>query len=327
MSSNYNSRGRKDQKNWSQRDEDSIKRPALPLEGYGEDTNEGTASALQYLRMVRAEAEACPQTVRANVSNSTLTNVPQIPNTFDVRKEFFDRQESSSSTYTPSREWAEQFLSKFEALKSDLAVRREQYLAQPDAHQIQRPLMYHARQWKQFCYGTAAASEAQSPEGMDTKVQSGKRKPDDMEEAGDLESKRGKMQSSEPSSSVYPSEQGNVDGHDEGREPSPDLICQLEQGETISLLNYHIQWLGNDSITEVQGQWVFALLVRLDKLLHADEVALIRDLARKCRSIRNHMVASDAGDPRLASLNMIITIIAYSFGQKDLGDFTSDLLQ
>ncbi|KND01348.1 uncharacterized protein SPPG_03160 [Spizellomyces punctatus DAOM BR117] len=370
------------QKSWTQSDEDSIRRPALPLEGYDEDEpllapGAPPASGLQYLRMVRAEANACQQVVTVSLPAEKLHS-PIPPNVFDVRKEYFGTKASGDESYIPenlrpSADWLNNFLERFNALHDEVAKRR-QIVRKSVSSRFFRPNLYNERGWKRFCYGDPIENAPQEPsanmelppnapvhepsvsedvpesvpeltpenvveiqEHEDAKDPSDsdilkKRKRELDEEEGDTsqKSKRLQTQSAEPThdeqakklppSGKQASETDIVIG---GKEPLLNLICNLEQGEVLKVLKYHTNWLSDDDISEEQCQWIFALLLRLDTLLHGDEVSIIRDLCRKCRGIRSHMIDLDAGDPRAATLNMIVAIVSHIFGQRDLGDQVS----
>lgn len=61
---------------------------------------------------------------------------------------------------------------------------------------------------------------------------------------------------------------------------------------------------------------MWALLTRLDKVMTSDETSILRDVSRKCILVRQKQ--SDPESPQVAYLNILITIIATSFGQADL---------
>ncbi|KAF8977463.1 gem (nuclear organelle) associated protein 2 [Entomortierella lignicola] len=101
-----------------------------------------------------------------------------------------------------------------------------------------------------------------------------------------------------------------------GMVPQPQFLARLNQGHLIHLLKYHLRWMAEDDIQEDQGRWLYALFLKLDPLVESDEVAILRNLAKKCARIRSHL-HSESGS-KLASVNMVITIVAQLFGQSDL---------
>ncbi|KAG0218597.1 gem (nuclear organelle) associated protein 2 [Mortierella sp. NVP41] len=101
-----------------------------------------------------------------------------------------------------------------------------------------------------------------------------------------------------------------------GMLPSPQFLIRLDQGHLIQLLRYHLRWLAEDDLNEHEGKWLYALFLKLDVLVESDQVAVLRNIAKKCARIRTHF-HSDSGS-KLATVNMVITIVARLFGQGDL---------
>ncbi|KAF9293225.1 gem (nuclear organelle) associated protein 2 [Linnemannia elongata] len=98
--------------------------------------------------------------------------------------------------------------------------------------------------------------------------------------------------------------------------PSPQFLIRLDQGHLIQLLKYHLRWLAEDDLQENEEKWLYALFLKLDVLVESDQVAILRNIAKKCARIRSHF-HSDSGS-KLATVNMVITIVARLFGQGDL---------
>ncbi|KAF9156408.1 gem (nuclear organelle) associated protein 2 [Linnemannia schmuckeri] len=102
----------------------------------------------------------------------------------------------------------------------------------------------------------------------------------------------------------------------EGMSPSPQFLIRLDQGHLIQLLKYHLRWLAEDDLQEQEEKWLYAMFLKLDVLVESDQVAVLRNIAKKCARIRSHF-HSDSGS-KLATVNMVITIVARLFGQEDL---------
>lgn len=103
---------------------------------------------------------------------------------------------------------------------------------------------------------------------------------------------------------------------------------------TQRLLGYHIDWLaesagsagGTTFLTELRSQWLYSLLSRLEKPLHADMTAAIRLLYRTCCQMRagrggpavDCMMDNsnrDFDEQEIARLNILISICGLYFGQ------------
>ncbi|KAI8821526.1 survival motor neuron interacting protein 1-domain-containing protein [Fimicolochytrium jonesii] len=373
---------------WTQADEDTIKRPALPLNGYAdneedeyEEGDEGfedgavPASGLQYLKMVRAQANACPQVVRVDYPSHKQQNHGQNPTTTtmvpDIRHQYFtaqnfqatSRQAPTPPHLRPTPEWLASFLARFEALRSTLAAHRKALLESGNMTSMYKPHPANERAWKTFCYGDGdgerGASAGSSLSGAQTAEEGGsdhlaKRKigqlhlpethaakrarMDQQQEGGgdttamdiDADVDTNQTDASEAMESIpILEEEEEEEGQSvptppprNDREPCTNIVVRLEQGETIRLLNFHAKWLNETtSISEDQGQWLFALLLRLDPLLTADELAILRILCKTCRRLRSAMATDlTLEDPRTASLNMVVAIVGRVFGQLDLSD-------
>ena len=102
--------------------------------------------------------------------------------------------------------------------------------------------------------------------------------------------------------------------------PLATEVAALSQPMTLQLLQWHGNWLARSPATFVplQAQWIFALLVHLDRLVTADAVGTLRTLCRQCAQVRATLTSVD--DPRLPSLNMTIAIVAEYYEQYDLAD-------
>ncbi|KAK3815281.1 MAG: survival motor neuron interacting protein 1-domain-containing protein [Benniella sp.] len=115
---------------------------------------------------------------------------------------------------------------------------------------------------------------------------------------------------------AYEKSQDSISTQGHGMIPQPQFMAMLNQGHLIWLLKYHLRWLAEDDITDHEGRWLYALLLKLDPLVESDEISLLRNLAKKCSRIRSHL-NSESGS-KLATVNMVITIVARLFGQNDL---------
>ncbi|KAF9322282.1 gem (nuclear organelle) associated protein 2 [Podila horticola] len=103
---------------------------------------------------------------------------------------------------------------------------------------------------------------------------------------------------------------------EQGKPPTPLFLLKLNQGHLIVLLRFFLRWLAENDVTEQEGRWMYALLMKLDPLVESDQVAVLRNLAKKCSRIRSHL-NRDSGN-KLATVNMVITIVNQQFGQGDL---------
>ncbi len=100
-----------------------------------------------------------------------------------------------------------------------------------------------------------------------------------------------------------------------GVDPTFKLLLQFDQVLTQKVLMYLIEYLEGEAIISGKvGEWIYSLLARIEKPLHRDVVALIRQLYRCCCKMRCRLDQNvDAN--QLATLNTMISISGYYFGQ------------
>ena len=67
-------------------------------------------------------------------------------------------------------------------------------------------------------------------------------------------------------------------------------------------------------LTSARAAWLYALLARVDKPLSRKDASIMRSLGRYL-SKRRATHITGASDPRLASINVILTLIEVGFGQ------------
>ncbi|KAF1333544.1 Gem-associated protein 2, partial [Globisporangium splendens] len=116
---------------------------------------------------------------------------------------------------------------------------------------------------------------------------------------------------------------GKPDSAIDGTPPHLRLLLQFDQVLTRRLLAYHTDWLEEEGVllSRARAVWIYALLARLDKPVHAGVAATIRQLLRRCWLLRNEFSSSDDDDDddvwalRLKSLNVLITITGDFFAQ------------
>lgn len=106
--------------------------------------------------------------------------------------------------------------------------------------------------------------------------------------------------------------------------PTIPLLMQFDQVLTQRLLEHLIEYFEEEKImSERLFQWIYCLLARVEKPIHRDVVASIRQLYRTCCNIRAKL-QEDSSDfeKNLAGLNLLITLTGYYFGQsEDCGKF------
>jgi survival of motor neuron protein-interacting protein 1 len=98
--------------------------------------------------------------------------------------------------------------------------------------------------------------------------------------------------------------------------PHLRLLLQFDQVLTRRLLDYHAAWLSEGDmapLSRARSVWIYALLARLDKPVHANVAATIRQILRRCWTMRCELEAPS--EMQLKSLNILIVIAGDFFGQ------------
>ena len=104
--------------------------------------------------------------------------------------------------------------------------------------------------------------------------------------------------------------------------PALTFVARLDQPSILSLLEIHTDFLAgqadSDAVSEMQSQWLMALLLRMDTLLTADASTVLRSLCRACQARR--LALKPEAKEQLSALNIIITVVVRYFNQKDLAE-------
>ncbi|KZT13029.1 uncharacterized protein LAESUDRAFT_710129 [Laetiporus sulphureus 93-53] len=121
-------------------------------------------------------------------------------------------------------------------------------------------------------------------------------------------------------------------------EPTPSLMQRIDHRYALHLLMYFTYWINlqlehpnsQHEISETHARWMFVLLSRVEDYISADEMSLLRNLARACirwigESKRLQDVEATTESPAPApsrmderSCWMVITAVVGIWGQKDL---------
>ncbi|KII94944.1 hypothetical protein PLICRDRAFT_96767 [Plicaturopsis crispa FD-325 SS-3] len=126
------------------------------------------------------------------------------------------------------------------------------------------------------------------------------------------------------------------------REPTPTLLQHIDQRMSLHLLMYFTHWINlhlrqpdppSSCLTETHARWIFVLLSRIEEHITADDMSLLRDLARACLALlkEHRQRQSKAADetavtsPDAAVSDMserscwiIISAVVEVWGQRDL---------
>ncbi|KAJ3202004.1 hypothetical protein HDU82_007675 [Entophlyctis luteolus] len=264
-----------------------------PLPSYGIPTN-----GLEYLRMVRHEATALPAYHRAEIKSMDAETLPNRPNWLptDALTSAGTRPEIPSCL-KQTREYCAALLTEFRALK----LQRDDWAALGTQPQFSLPYANsNVRVWYNFCYPPSVPSmcstDCEVPRGMN-----------DIEESGLL--------SNASWLPLFP------------------VVSHIPHATAIHILHLHIKWLAKaQTKPDISAKltWIISLLLCVDiHALFPDDTAVLRDLVRLIRKLREDWVSEDfslvdglPSDFETAGIysgaQFVIAVISGIFGQHDL---------
>ncbi|GBN42692.1 Gem-associated protein 2 [Araneus ventricosus] len=246
------------------------------------DLNAPPVTGFDYLYRVRIESRNCPKVVVSDIDKTKFLNRQTI--TIDDGNGFI----SARPGFEADPEWREEQLELFIANRIKMSENRD-YLKQKFPRK-DVPRINKKQEWCLYCLG--------------------------VEKHDLVYGKAEKLEASnDDNTAVNPKKARFSDS------PNPPLLSvmlYMNQSRVAKLLSYHIDWLEEIGFCHPQGEWLYALLVALEKPLDPDTCALLRSLSRQCSKLRNELSTSDHEFVR--PLNLFLSIVAHYFDQKDMSD-------
>ncbi|KAJ3290735.1 gem (nuclear organelle) associated protein 2 [Rhizoclosmatium sp. JEL0117] len=277
--------------------EPGLRRRCLPIDDYLQATVPLSAGAvplsgLEYLRQVRHEAQfRCAAVVVAKRPMSATTeSTAKRP-----RHEMFSLDNAAQhfplpQTLCVSEKDAQNVAAEFiELRKRFLALKA----TNKDFKTVAVPSVNQSDDvWKRFCYPDLPAS--QSPSAQPTLTATSHIMPTSL--------------TTTPWLPLFP------------------ILIHIDHNRAIHLLRLHIKWIYSTStIIPLQLHWAFMLLLCLDTPLFPEQSSILRDLVRKCKSVRNQWISAQDSHLSLQNdgimgIHAIIAVVSRVFGQADLMD-------
>lgn len=103
---------------------------------------------------------------------------------------------------------------------------------------------------------------------------------------------------------------------DPANPPVVSLVLSFPHPLLIKLLGYCQKWVSGN-MSPLLARWIYALLARLPDTLTGDEVAVLRELAKKCILVRNNPL-QPLSETTTFCLDTTVSIVAGVYSQKDL---------
>ncbi|KAJ3316337.1 gem (nuclear organelle) associated protein 2 [Blyttiomyces sp. JEL0837] len=152
-------------------DDEGLRRRGLPIDDYIESSDPLAhgipASGLEYLRMVRREAESCAQVVVATITPEKLQTITRTPNIENVRQKYFGTLAKETVPSMPAYlranpDWLQAFLKEFDVFKKtlDREIANDKKKRMPPYCPFKPPRIQEEQKWKQWMYGSQNESRA-----------------------------------------------------------------------------------------------------------------------------------------------------------------------
>ncbi|KAG5651382.1 hypothetical protein H0H81_008881 [Sphagnurus paluster] len=134
------------------------------------------------------------------------------------------------------------------------------------------------------------------------------------------------------------------------REPLPSLLRYIDERMALHLLMYFTHWINlhlqrpdpSSRPIETHARWIFALLSKIDDQLSADDMSLLRNLARACIALLKELLQNQTPSIKVenpATLDrhggymssrscwIILSAVAGVWAQRDLWNDAEDMLK
>ncbi|KZW04237.1 hypothetical protein EXIGLDRAFT_828151 [Exidia glandulosa HHB12029] len=318
----------------------------LPVAHLPQDFNGEPEDGAQYLAMVRRDARSRPHTTRvANPYAATLAAPAPLKAT-------------TIESLLPSQEWRTVFEQRFREFRKN--IRHTPIYVGPPPERVQLPRWTDREAWWAFI------NNFDPPRAQTKQFQSRAPPPLDAEtiEAlvyGSDDDLLPTSRDQAPARIIVevPDEQSdgeivddeNVNGTGETepsaplpREPSRALLECINHRVCMQVLKYYKHWVERAAARELMlrpahGRWMFALLAHIDEQLLADEMSILRQVAKACISLlkvdldqgeeadsADEGEASDSTGIGRSACWLVVGAVALGFAQRDLWDEAANVL-
>ncbi|KAI6130371.1 survival motor neuron interacting protein 1-domain-containing protein [Pisolithus croceorrhizus] len=328
-------------------DEPAPGKQILPVANLPEDFNGDPSDGMQYLFLVRRDARRLPHIKRVHNPYEESARPPVLP------------VSAPAKGILPCEKWRDTFQSHFRNLRKNLTqptmhVRRSSLMQQLIPEKKDRDA------WWKFLAGHpesewSPTSRAESrkksksihhapvvPESLRNAGQGFDTVPSRVQTTGDdaqaLLNLPPQVMTEPSDSNLATPMPHDIQGQQEDvklipREATPNQLRGIDHRTSIHLLMYFAHWINlhlqniddaSKAITDSHARWILSLLAKVEDTVSADEMSLLRNLARACLGILQTRRNLSAGRVEAAeaitdaSCWMVFTAVAGVWGQKDL---------
>ncbi|KAF8195676.1 hypothetical protein K438DRAFT_1718903 [Mycena galopus ATCC 62051] len=307
-------------------------RQILPVANLPEDFEGTPEDGMQYLFTVRRDARHLPHVTRAPNPYEIPDRLPPHPPSDDILPAVHPE--------LPSPEWRTLFETRFRNFRENLA--------QPTIQQPARDNRKLLPDWKDrdcwwaFVSGRPAEEwdPPKVPKRGQNKFQRGMRGFSNDDSRMDEGRASGSSRDAEPPEMHPMNDDAEIQfGTPAGqsstpsyipREPTPSLLRLIDHRTALHLLMYFTYWTNlhmqperRFRITQTHARWIFVLLSRVDEFVSADEMHLLRNLARAYLGLLKDLTHSKMDripkeDITPGSCWLIISTVVGMWAQRDL---------
>lgn len=192
----------------------------------------------------------------------------------------FTACQAAPEGFSPSLKWQEKQVSNFSEIRQSIHKNRQQWRGKVLDDNVVLPKTDDEEGWRGFCLGVTVYRGLTADTG----------------------------ESASP----------GVEYDKVGFPPLLSIVSRLNQATVNAVLEYLISWFEEKPFVPQLGRWLYSLLACLEKPLTPEAHSLIRQLAKRCASMRATLETKD--DERLSPLNLLICLVARYFEQNDLAD-------
>ena len=270
-----------------------------------------------YLRSVQLEAENCPKVVVANIDLSKLKNKKtQLPNAAF-------KSTLAASKFAPTKTWCDYQIKVFGRTRQEFVKHlaqlksiNKQSKRRPKLPVYPLPAWDDQVNWRYFCLGNKLEPLAADLSNDYEMNNSNVIVDDELDDLSNAlvppQNKVDKQDLAEDGDKVL-----DLSTLENGFPPMLRVLLRLEPKQVQYNLAYQVEWLKTYGFSHGQGNWIYALMVCLEKPLYPSVISTLRDLSRQCAQLRAQAKPNTA---EMNGLNLIICIVGKYFDQADLLD-------
>ncbi|KAJ7490380.1 hypothetical protein B0H11DRAFT_1859686 [Mycena galericulata] len=334
----------------------SFGRQILPVANLPEDYEGTPEDGMQYLFTVRRDARHLP-------------HVTRVPNPYEIPERLPPPPPSDIlppvHSALPSPEWRTLFETRYRNFRKNFGqpTIHVHNPAQSNGHNLIPDLKERDLWWAFLCGKPAAEWDIPKKTKQGRKFQRGMRAFADDPEPPSIGSSRSdtletrsmhddaeiRPQLPTPSGTPAPAERSetveNAPDDTFGeipiynlREPTPSLLRLIDQRMALHLLMYFTHWTNLHMqpeklcrLTQTHARWIFVLLSRVDDHISADDMHLLRNLARAYMALLKGLTRStetlSADDITPRCCWIIISVVVGIWGQRDLWMDAQDMMR